>query len=274
MRVGLLSDVHANLFALRSALTRLRSEGVDTWVCAGDLIGYGPHPNECVETIAALDPICVVGNHELLLLEAISDEQAGRRALQSLEWTRGVLRPDIRSYLAELPRTAEAPGIVVSHGSLSDPEEYVRSAIQAAAQLERLAAEHSDKQVLVLGHTHRQWLFGADQGTIFPSPDAGHPDGFRGALAPGERFLVNPGSVGQSRDRERAPRARFGLVDLDRADVRFFAEPYDAAACRAALRERGLPVDSAHLRPGYAAAASRRVRRLLQRKPTLPRSVG
>ena len=64
MRVGLLSDVHANLFALRTAITRLRAEGVDAWVCAGDLVGYGRHPNECVETIAELKPTCVAGNHD------------------------------------------------------------------------------------------------------------------------------------------------------------------------------------------------------------------
>src|SRR3954468_2989878 len=64
MRIGLLSDVHANLFALRSAISRLRAEGVDAWVCAGDLVGYGPHPNECVETIAELGATCVVGNHD------------------------------------------------------------------------------------------------------------------------------------------------------------------------------------------------------------------
>ena len=77
MRIGLLSDVHANLFALRSAISRLRAEGVDAWVCAGDLVGYGPHPNECVETIAELGATCVVGNHELMMLDELPDTRAG-----------------------------------------------------------------------------------------------------------------------------------------------------------------------------------------------------
>ena len=218
---------------------------------------YGPQPNECVETIAALDPVCVAGNHELLL-EAIPDQRAGRRALVSLAWTRSVLRADTRSYLAALPRTAHGPGMIVSRGSLDDPEEYVRAGEQAAAQLRRLAVEHPDQHLLlVVGHTHHQWLFGSDRCTILRGPSDAPP-------AATERFLINPGSVGQSRERERTPRARFGLVDLERSQVRFFAEPYDDAACRQALRERGLPTDSHHIRPGRAAAVSRRARRLLR----------
>jgi predicted phosphodiesterase len=110
MRIGLLSDVHANLFALRSAISRLRAEGVDAWVCAGDLVGYGPHPNECVETIAELGATCVVGNHELMMLDELPDTRAGWLARRSIVWTREVVRSDVRSYLAALPRTADPTG--------------------------------------------------------------------------------------------------------------------------------------------------------------------
>src|SRR4051794_40900802 len=117
MRIGLLSDVHANLFALRSAISRLRAEGVDAWVCAGDLVGYGPHPNECVETIAELGATCVVGNHELMMLDELPDTRAGWLARRSIVWTREVVRSDVRSYLAALPRTADPAGMFVAHGS-------------------------------------------------------------------------------------------------------------------------------------------------------------
>src|SRR6478735_5391674 len=104
MRIGLISDVHANLFALRAAVARLRAEGVDAWVCAGDLVGYGPHPNECVETVAELDPTIVAGNHELMLLGDLPDTRAGWLARRSIAWTREVVQLDVRSYLAALPR--------------------------------------------------------------------------------------------------------------------------------------------------------------------------
>lgn len=265
MRIGLVSDVHANLFALRTVLARLRSTGVDAIVCAGDLVGYGPHPNECVETIAELEPICVAGNHELLLLDDIPEFRAGRRARHSIAWTRDVIQADVRSYLASLPRIARGPDMVVAHGSLDDPEEYVRAESSAVEQLRRFTATYPNEHLLVLGHTHRQWLFEADRGTVFPTPTKDQDIVRTAALDAGRRFLVNPGSVGQSRDREWAPRARFAVVDVAERTVRYFAEPYDASACRAALRARGLPVDSLHLRPGNAAAVARRVRRVAAR---------
>lgn len=260
MRIGLLSDVHANLFALRAAITRLRGEGVDAWVCAGDLVGYGPHPNECVETIAELDATCVAGNHELMLLDALPAKRAGWLARRTITWTREVVRPDVRGYLAGLPHAASVAGIDggidIAHGSPGDPEEYVRTGERAAALLRSLP----DGRLLVLGHTHHPWLYGA--GTAFPAAGA-TPGCAAFPLAAGERYLINPGSVGQSREREAVPLARFALVDLARAQVRFFAEPYDSAATRAALRARRLPRDTVHVRPGRLAAATRRVRRLL-----------
>jgi predicted phosphodiesterase len=258
MRIGLISDVHANLFALRAAVARLRAEGVDAWVCAGDLVGYGPHPNECVETVAELDPTGVAGNHELMLLGDLPDSRAGWLARRSIAWTREVVRPDVRSYLAALPRTATAPKMVVAHGSPDDPEEYVRTDERAAA----LLASPGTERLLVLGHTHRPWLYGAGVGSMYPT--APPPGSAELALAGEGHYLVNPGAVGQSRQREATPRARFALVDLAHGYVRFFAEPYDVAATRAALRAQRLPREAIHVRPGRVAAATRRTRRLLR----------
>lgn len=258
MRIGLLSDVHANLFALRAAIARVRAEGVDAWVCAGDLVGYGPHPNECVETIAELEPVCVAGNHELMLLGDLPDTRAGRLARRSIAWTRDVVRADVWSYLAALPLTATTADLLIAHGSPDDPEEYVRTPARAAALLRSLPAG----QLLVLGHTHHPWVYEADAGTRFPGPP--EPAGAtRVRLAARRRYLLNPAAVGQSRAREPAPRARFALLDLARADVRFFAEPYDVAATREALRAQRLPPDAVHVRPGPVAAATRRARYLL-----------
>src|SRR4051794_40859719 len=139
MRIGLLSDVHANLFALRAAIARLRADGVDAWVCAGDLVGYGPHPDECVETIAELGPTCVAGNHELMLLGELADSRAGRLARESIAWTRTVVRDDVRSYLAGLPRTADTAGMLVAHGSPRDPQEDVPTGEGAPAPLGALS---------------------------------------------------------------------------------------------------------------------------------------
>ena len=113
MRIGLLSDVHANLFALRAAIDRLRAEGVDTWMCAGDLVGYGPYPNECVETVAELDPTCVAGNHDLMLLEALPVTRAGWLARRTIAQTtrRNVVttRMPASASRMKLPRETSLP---------------------------------------------------------------------------------------------------------------------------------------------------------------------
>jgi len=263
VRYGLLSDIHANLPALTAAVRCLTGQGVDRWLCAGDVIGYGPQPNECVAELAALDPVCVAGNHELVALGELSAQRCSRRARESLDWTRAALSPDSRAYLAALPRAVELPGLVMAHGSLSDPEEYVRSDAQAEAQLARLASAHPSAGVLVLGHTHRAWLYRQGPGD---QPERSVDGSAR--LPAGARYLVNPGSVGQSRQRERQPLARFALLEFAEAGpavkpvgVRFFAVDYDHRAVRGALRGKRLPPDSMHVRPGTLATAARRLRR-------------
>jgi predicted phosphodiesterase len=264
VRYGLLSDVHANLPALTAAVRCLSALGVDRWLCAGDVVGYGPQPNECVAELAALEPVCIAGNHELVALGELSGERCSRRAAESLAWTRTALTAESRRYLAALPRTASLPGLVVAHGSLSDPEEYVRTEAHAERQLRRLAVEHPDARVLVLGHTHRARLYRQGGGAP-PVPADGGPV----ALDGGHRYLVNPGSVGQSRQAEARPLARCALLETSGTDadarpvsVRFLAVDYDYQAVREALRRQRLPTDSMHVRPGKLAAARRRLRRL------------
>ena len=224
MRYGVLADVHGNLFALRAAVRRLREAGVDCWLCAGDLVGYGPYPSECVEVVAELGARCVAGNHELLVLGDLSEGHAGRLARETTAWTRGALREDCRSFLARLPLVVTTENLVMTHGSLASPEEYVTREVQAAGQLSRLGAEHPEAGLLVVGHTHRPWLYSQVRGTVA----RGGPGG--AALPRPDRFLLNPGSVGQSRQREREPQARCMLVDTERREVRFYDVPYDVAA--------------------------------------------
>src|SRR5437764_6702900 len=109
----------------------LRRAGVDAYICAGDLVGYGPHPNECVEVTAELSGLTVAGNHDLIALGVLSDDRCIPLARDSQRWTQDVLRDDVRAHLASLPRNVVVPGVVVAHGSLDDPQEYVRHDAQA-----------------------------------------------------------------------------------------------------------------------------------------------
>ena len=136
----------------------------------------------------------------------------------------------------------------MAHGALADPQRYVTRPDQARHELRAL----EKARILVLGHTHRPWMFHETAGTV-PAPT-----GRATPLPPDGRLLVNPGSVGQSRQREWTPRARFALLDLDRGEACFFAEPYDVAGARAALRAHGLPRSGIHVPPGRLRAVPRR----------------
>lgn len=248
MRYGVIADVHGNLDALRPVLRAIDCENVDGYLVAGDLVGYGPHPNECVAAVAELAATCVAGNHDLIALGILSDDRCIELARHSLRWTRQILGADERAFLAALPRVATAPGGVrVAHGALDDPQEYTTAAGQALAQLDRL--DDGDR-ALVLGHTHRTLAYTRSAGRL---PTRGAT-----ALPPGETVLLNPGAVGQSR--ELRVRARFAVLDLDARQARFFAIPYDVGACRSALRRVGLSPRSCHLRPSLPRAAVRALR--------------
>ncbi len=234
MRIGLIADVHANLPALEAVVERLEAEEVDVYACAGDLVGYGPFPDECVALVRGLRGIaCVAGNHDLIALGRLSTERCIPLARRTLDWTASVMREDTREWLGALPLDARLPGgVVIAHGSLGDPEEYVRTPEQTRAEAAKLG---DGERVLVLGHTHVPMLDGAP-------------------AAPGERrwpagetVVVNPGAVGQSRTRD--PRALAAILDPEARTIRFLAVDYDGARTRAALRERGLPENACHLPP-------------------------
>ncbi len=265
MRYGVISDVHGNLAALEAVLAALDAIGVDAYACAGDLVGYGPQPNECVDAMRELGAVVVAGNHDLITLGALSDDRCIRIARESLRWTRGVLTDSARDYLARLPLRAELEGgVVLAHGSFDDPQEYVVRGEQAARELRRLAEAAPGADALVVGHTHRPV---ASDGVTFRTRFASRE---RIALAPGRRWLVNPGAVGQSR--EARVRARFLVLDLERREATFHAVRYDVRTTRALLRREGLSPRSVHLAPWRSHPLLRPVIRAARRARVRTRS--
>jgi predicted phosphodiesterase len=245
MRLGVLADVHANWHALDAALRFFARAGVERFLCAGDLVGYGPLPNETAERVLALEGHAVAGNHELIVLGELDDGDCTEFARASLRWTRDELDPNLRARLAALPHQLLLPGaIALAHGSWDDPREYVRSAAQARAALGALEAQAPDAEILVVGHTHAAHAVGQRTGELL-----------RGgvgeiSLPRGERVLLNPGAVGQTRG-GGPTRARIVILDLERRSAAFHSVRYDVRACRRALRERGLPPSSCHPVAGY-----------------------
>lgn len=256
MRVGLLSDIHGNLHALQVATSVLADAATDRYVVAGDIVGYGPHPNECVAAVAELPGLVVVaGNHELLVRGVTDQAHLPQFVTESIDWTRANLTSESWSFLAGLPPLARIDDIVVAHGSLNSASRYVSYPHQARAELGRLARMAPDAFILVLGHTHVQWIYDERRGTRRITPESPIP------LGAATRHLVNPGSVGQSRQREPRPRTRFAQLDLETRMLTFWACQYDDAAARRSLRAAQLPETLLHLEPSLLSRATRPLRR-------------
>ena len=258
VRFGVISDVHGNLPALRAAISDLGRHGVDGWLCVGDLVGYGAYPNECVETVAQLGALGVAGNHELIALGVLPGASSSERAHRSHRWTAAALSPDVATYLRERPLRLVVDDIVLAHGSLDDAEEYVHSASLAADQVTQLSRDHPGARLLLLGNTHRQLLY-SERGGL---QRIAH--GASTKLDPSQRYVANPGSVGQPRQWEWPPRVRAAIADMERHHLIFRKIDYDHRAYRRELASLGLPYRSLHSPPPVGPAVRRRARRLIK----------
>ena len=251
MRIGVFADVHANVVALEAVLAALAREGAQQLVCAGDLVGYGPRPLESVARVSGMHVPCVAGNHDLIVLGELPDDDCIALARRSLDWTRAALDGPTREVLRGLPLRAAAGRLEIAHGSLDDPREYVTTPERAVELLGALgagAAEDSAPTALVLGHTHVPLLVAERTGPLATEGTV--------ALPEGERIVLNPGAVGQSRERDVV--ARGAVLDLERREVRFLTVPYDDDAVRADLRDRGLSPRGIHIPPPARARRAAR----------------
>ena len=219
MKLALVSDLHGNLEALDAVLRDLdRASPAARLACAGDVVGYGPDPEACIERLRARGALCVMGNHEEMVLGRRDFSRCVHAGIVAAVWTRRHLRPGARSFIERLPYSVEAvPGVVVCHGDLESADTYVSTRERAEAALAQLRARHPSAEVLVCGHTHHAALFTRDAG--FRRVDGAAEYAF---AAP---CIINPGAVGQARD--AAPLARYAVLDAERRRVSFRAVPYD-----------------------------------------------
>jgi predicted phosphodiesterase len=229
LRVAVLSDIHGNLQALEAVLASVDRDAPDEIWCLGDLIGYGPRPNRCCAFVAERADVCLIGNHDLAVLGRLDLDVFAPDAAESARWTAEVLEPDARAYLENLEPAGSRKGAALFHASPRDPVwEYVLSPEIALASL----AEAQNDLVLV-GHSHVALRFGSEQRALALCEEGTQIELGR------ERWLLNPGSVGQPRDGD--PRAAWLLLDLDGGRATYRRIPYDIGRTQTELRERGLP---------------------------------
>jgi diadenosine tetraphosphatase ApaH/serine/threonine PP2A family protein phosphatase len=236
VRIGIVSDIHANLAAIEVVLGALRQAGATErlW-CIGDMVGYGPHPNECLDLLRSYDHICVPGNHDFGLLGKTSIENFNADARFALEWSEGVITPENRAYLDALPLRwlPDESNFTVVHASPRDPIwEYLLDT-QAAHE----CFPYFDTRYCLVGHTHVPVVFRQVEENG-PVKLAQPEDGEIVRLADA-RLIMNPGSVGQPRDGN--PQAAYAILDLEQGTLEFRRIDYPIAVTQDAMRKLNFP---------------------------------
>jgi diadenosine tetraphosphatase ApaH/serine/threonine PP2A family protein phosphatase len=232
MRAAVISDIHGNLPALEAVLPQIDAERPDVIWCLGDLVGYGPWPNEVTAIVRERADLCLVGNHDLVALDAagVDVEEFNPDAAAAALWTRRELSAETREFLESLSPQAAADAVELFHASPRDPVwEYVLTAEAALAALQATSAP-----VVLVGHSHVALAISFDgdelDGGLAPAGTEVELDG---------RWLLNPGAVGQPRDGN--PKAAWLMLDLERRRARFERVEYDVARTQEEIRARGLP---------------------------------
>jgi predicted phosphodiesterase len=237
MRFLVISDIHANATALTAALAVAEGRW-ERAICLGDVVGYGPDPNEVIDRVRGLVAAIIRGNHDKAASGLGDLEDLNPVARAAVEWTRAQLRPENLLYLTELPAgPRELDGLTLVHGAVQDEDEYVFAPAQALASL--LAAPHD---VTFFGHTHFQGGFAYRDSRlemIRLEPPPGGPSFAALRLESGTRYLINPGSIGQPRDGD--PRAGFAIADMEHGVVEFWRVPYDIESVQQRMKKAGLP---------------------------------
>ena len=240
MRYLILSDMHANWDAFEAVLRRARRKRFDAVLVLGDLVGYGGAPNQVVEAVRRLPRLYTVrGNHDKVVTGIDNGANFNQTALIAAQWTSSRLTPANLRFVRDLPQgpLQVEEGMAICHGSPLDEDTYVFSDVDAWEIFSGF-----DMPVTVFGHTHIPSVFSLEprkpvgvralrgrSGTLF--------------LEPGGRYLVNPGSIGQPRDRD--PRASYMTYDSERRIVRWHRVDYPIDEAQRRIRKAGLPASLA-----------------------------
>jgi diadenosine tetraphosphatase ApaH/serine/threonine PP2A family protein phosphatase len=231
MRVLVVSDIHANLTALEAVL--LDAGTFDCVWCLGDLVGYGPDPNEVIERIRTLPGLlCLIGNHDQAALGIIPLSRFNSDAGMAAAWTMEHLLPENTAYLRSLPSRISFEDFTLAHGSPRQPVwEYILDAKAADGNFDAFSTNYC-----LVGHSHLPLIFHRPRGdsqAAFVAVSLDRP------LELDPRMILNPGSVGQPRDMD--PRAAYSVLDINASTWHAHRVAYDTGAVRDRMLAAGLP---------------------------------
>lgn len=235
MRYAVFADIHGNLEALETALAYVKKRSLPQFIVLGDSIGYGANPNECLEWALQNATLHVLGNHEAAVIHSRILEQFTATAREAIEWTSQRLKPELVAQVRDLSYLQIDGAMTLAHGTLHNPEKFHYLFDESDAYKSFLALR---TPVGFVGHSHVPCFFS-------------EKEGMGGSLKEGvlrlrkkERYLLNPGSIGQPRDRDS--RLSFGIFDDEELTFEIVRLPYDNKQASEKILAEGLPAPLAY----------------------------
>lgn len=226
MKYGIISDIHGNLEALLAIIPYLKD--TEKIIVLGDIVGYGPLPNECCEEVRKLDSVVIAGNHDLAAVYKKDIEWFNPFARAAIEWTQKALTLENKEWLSGLPLKAQTNNLIFVHGSLRNyTDEYIFKEREASGSLALL-----NNEILFVGHTHVPYFFFLKNNAVYGKRLLEDE-----TIVLSSQNIVNPGSVGQSRD--YIPKASFGILNKNK--FRLFRIPYNIKRTQKLMEDEGLP---------------------------------
>ncbi len=231
MRYAIFGDIHGNLHALEAVLEAYEQEDVDSYICTGDLVGYGGHPKECVDICREKCDHIVAGNHDFAVCGRLTLEFFNSYAKAAVIWTRGKLTPDDLVFLDRLPLMIEVdPDVTLSHATIYDAHvfDYIQTQYDAHLSLQELTTTCG-----FVGHSHIPITFYLREGVVSWTMESMID------LDTCEKALVNVGSVGQPRDENS--KATYAIFDTEQRKIEVKRVDYDIDAAIQSIEDNGLP---------------------------------
>jgi diadenosine tetraphosphatase ApaH/serine/threonine PP2A family protein phosphatase len=230
MKHAIFADIHGNLEALEAALECAEKRGLSRFFVLGDSVGYGANPNECLEWALGNAGFHILGNHEAAVIHEKVQLKFTDWARIAIQWTAERLRPELTQKIKDLPYLQREGEVILAHGTLHDPEEFHYLLEPADAHKSFMAFR---EKFGFVGHTHIPSFFAEKEQTLGYLKEGVHP------LKKGERYLLNPGSIGQPRDRDL--RLSFGIFDPEELMFEIVRLPYNNKKAAQKILAAGLP---------------------------------
>jgi len=231
MRYAILGDIHSNLEAFECVLGALKDAGIDKYLCAGDVVGYGPNPQECISLLKALTPEVIAGNHDWASVNLFSSRYFNHAASEAIHWTKNNIRAEDKEFLESLKLVYRNEHLTMVHGTLNKPQDfdYMNDGYIAEESFRIL-----DTPICFVAHSHTPGVFIKDKEDyiVYRQEDLAKVEECN-------RYIINVGSVGQPRDGN--PAACYCIYDTASKEISIKRIAYNTHLVREKIIFSGLP---------------------------------